>query len=99
MRYAEQIIVNDVIAHMGQYGGKYQDWYVGVAADAKATLFTDHGVKESGDAWICRQCANADLAREIERCFMKKGCQGGAAGEGQSTRYFYAYKMEPHTRP
>jgi hypothetical protein len=98
MKYAEQQIMNEVIVHMGKYDGKYQDWYAGVATDAKTTLFNDHCVKESADAWICRQCVNNDAAREIERYFMKKGCNGGPVGEEKTTLFFYAYLIQPHTR-
>jgi hypothetical protein len=98
MKYAEQQIMNEVIVHMGKYGGNYQDWYTGVAGDAKARLFNDHGVKEAGDAWICRQCVNEDAARQIERYFIKKGCKGGSVDEEQSTLTFYAYMIQPHTR-
>ena len=98
MKYAEQQIMNEVIVHMGKYDGNYLDWYAGVATDAKAKLFNDHGVKESADAWICRQCGNDDAAREIERYFIKKGCKGGPVGEEKSSRYFYAYMIQAHTR-
>jgi hypothetical protein len=90
--------MNEVMTHMGKYGGKYQDWYVGVTADAKVSLFKEHGVKESDDAWICRKCADDVSARQIERYFMKKGCKGGFVDEEKSTRFFYAYRMQPHTR-
>jgi hypothetical protein len=98
MKYAEQRIMNEVMVHMGQYGGSYQDWCAGVAGDAKERLFTDHGVKEAGDAWICRLCVNEDAAREIERYFVKKGCKGGTVYEEQPSRTFYAYKIQHHTR-
>jgi hypothetical protein len=96
--YSEQLIVNEVVTHMCKYAGKYQDWYAGVAANAKEKLFNDHGVKETGDAWICRDCVNDVTARQVERYFMKRGCKGGPVDEGESTRYFYAYIMQPHTR-
>lgn len=96
--YAEQKIMNEVALHMSKYGGNYQDWYVGVAADAKTSLFNDHGVKEINDAWICRQCVNDVAARQIERYFIKKGCKGGPVGEEKSTLFFYAYMIQPHTR-
>lgn len=95
--YSEQQIVNDVVTHMSKYGGKYQDWFAGVAADARITLFIEHGVNEIGDAWICRQCVNDDAARQVERYFLKRGCIGLQADLDQSTRFFYAYKIQPHT--
>lgn len=98
MMYAEQKILNQVITHMGKYDGKFQDWYAGITADTRTRLFNDHGVKESGDAWICRQCVNNAAAREIERYFIKKGCNGGIAGEEKSDLFFYAYLIQPHTR-
>jgi hypothetical protein len=96
--YAEQIIMNELISHMKKYDGKYQDWYAGVTADAREMLFSHHGVKENGDAWISRRCVNNVAAREIERYFMKKGCKGGAVSEEKSILYFYAYMIQPHTR-
>jgi hypothetical protein len=98
MKYAEQQIMNEVFVHLGRYDGHYPDWYVGVAADARTSLFSDHGVNETGDAWICRQCGSNDAAREIERHFKKKGCKGGPVEEEQSSRFFYAYMIKPHTR-
>jgi hypothetical protein len=98
MMYAEQQIMNQVVTHMGKYGGKYQDWYAGVAADPKAKLFNDHCVKETEDAWICRQCVSNNAAREIERYFVKKGCKGGPVDEEQSARFIYAYMIQSHTR-
>jgi hypothetical protein len=98
MKYAEQQIMNEVMVHMGKYDGNFQDWYTGVAADAKATLFNDHGVNEAGDPWVCRLCVNKDAAREIERYFIKKGCKGGDVDEDQSNRTFFAYMIQPHTR-
>ena len=98
MMYAEQKIMCEVALHMSKSGGNYQDWYAGVAADPKARLFNDHGIKENGDEWICRQCVNAASARAIERYFIKKGCKGSPVDEEQSTQFFYAYKIEPHTR-
>lgn len=98
MTYGEQKIMCEVAAHMSKYGGNYQDWYAGVAADPNATLFNDHGVKENGDPWISRQCVNNLSARQIERYFIKKGCKGGQVGEEKSDLYFYAYMIQPHTR-
>ena len=98
MLYAEQKIMCEVAVHMSKYGVNYQEWYAGVAADPKARLFNDHGVNETSDAWICRQCGNGAAAREIERYFVKKGCKGGLVDEEKSNLYFYAYMIQPHTR-
>jgi hypothetical protein len=96
--YAEQKLTHLVALHMSQYGGNYQEWYVGVSADPKGSLFNDHGVIEAEDPWISRRCISNVAARTIERYFVKKGCKGGQADEDTSALYLYAYMIRPHTR-
>lgn len=92
-----QQVVRDVEAYIAKNGGAYRDWYAGVAKDPRARLFNDHNVQEKGDAWIYRDCDSDDAARQVEQYFLAKGCKGGPGGGGQGTRYFYTYKIKPHT--
>jgi predicted GIY-YIG superfamily endonuclease len=60
-------IAREIQDYIKNCGGKYSDWYVGIAADPRKRLFTDHQVKEKGNFWIfSRECPNSDIAREIE---------------------------------
>lgn len=93
-----QQIITDVVNHINQCGGSYRDWYAGIASDPKERLFSGHGVNKETDAWIHRPCGSEDVARDIERHFLAKGCQGDEGGGDYRTAHFYAYKVRPHTR-
>jgi hypothetical protein len=79
-------------------GGRYREWYVGIAADARKRLFTDHGVREKGDMWIFRTFASADDARKVEDYFVNTlGTDGGPGGGDDDSKSVYAYHKEAHT--
>ena len=91
-------IVNDFLAHMRQCGGSWQNWYVGIAEDPKARLFTDHNVSKDGDSWIHSAHAGTDtVARNVEQYFLSYGCVGGPGGGSSRSCFVYAYKVAPHT--
>ncbi len=100
MAKTKQEIVGKVDAYIRTGSGGYRAWYVGIASDARERLFTDHKVKEKGDAWIYRGCGSSTIAREIEDYFVNtKGTDGGTGGGDASTDMVYAYKKAPHTDP
>jgi hypothetical protein len=70
----------------------------GIAANPKDRLFIAHAVKEKGDAWIYRECANAETARVIEELFIARGMGGGVGGGDWTTKYIYAYKKSWSTK-
>lgn len=83
--------------YMAGHSTRYNEWYVGVAADPKARLFNDHAVRERSDAWIFETCPSSREAREIEQHFITQGVQGGPGGGDSTTRSVYAYKISNHT--
>lgn len=94
-----QSIINDINAYMQKCGGKASDWYVGIAADARARLFNDHCVNEKTDAWIYRQADTSTMARSVEDAYHKSGHDGGPGGGDNSTVFVYAYRKGSHTDP
>ena len=94
----KKTIIADIKSHMAECGGKYEDWYVGIASDPKERLFNDHNVSEKGDSWITRQCASSDDARAIEKHFLALGTQGGPGGGDDSSDCVYAYKTTSTTK-
>lgn len=86
------------MSHIVRNGGKHDQWYVGIAESARRRLFDDHGVREEGDAWIYRECANSEVARTIE-AYLLKNCafEGDTGGGSYLTKYVYAYKIASHT--
>ena len=94
-----QQIIREVEDYIAKCGGPYSRWYAGVAADPRDRLFNDHNVAENGDAWIIEDCGTDTAARQVEKYFLDRDCDGGAGGGDSSTRFFYAYKKSAHTRP
>ncbi len=80
------------------WGGQYSSWYVGIAANPRDRLFSDHGVNEEG-AWIFDSCASSAAARHVEEYFINLGCDGGTGGGDESTKAVYAYMKQSHTNP
>ena len=92
-------IVIKIKAHIKKRGGRLDQWYVGIAANAKDRLFSDHRVQENGGAWIHRLAATHQEARQIEDYFVNTlGTRGGTGGGSATTRSVYAYKITAHTK-
>jgi hypothetical protein len=90
-------IVADIENHVRFCGGTYSQWYIGIAANPKNRLFVAHAVKEKGDAWIYRECANSETARVIEQFFISRGMDGGVGGGDSSTKCVYSYRKTSST--
>jgi hypothetical protein len=90
-------IVSEIVAYVTKNGGRYSEWYAGIATNPRDRLFKDHAVREGSDAWIYQQCANSDAAREIEKAFFNVGMRGGPGGGDHATDFIYAYKIGNHT--
>ncbi|MDA2936473.1 hypothetical protein MYX06_04615 [Patescibacteria group bacterium AH-259-L05] len=98
MAKSKEVIIKEIMAHIKSRGGKYSDWYVGIASDARARLFNDHNVNEESDAWIYREAGDSEVAREIEEYFVNTlGTDGGSGGGDHTTKFVYAYKKKSHT--
>lgn len=99
--YAVDRIINDITTHAQESGAsKWNEWYVGISADARDRLFNGHGVKEQGDWWIFRQAISSSEARAVESHFVNKfGADGGTGGGDDTADMVYAYRKAGHTRP
>jgi len=96
---SQQQIAREIQEYMRQRGGTSRTWYVGIARDARARLFSDHGVREHSDAWIFRRAASSADARSVEKYFIDQcGTDGGPGGGDAYTVFVYAYKKASHTR-
>jgi hypothetical protein len=90
-------IITEITSYVAKNGGRFSEWYAGIAASPRQRLFSDHAVRESGDVWIFRPCGSSDAARDIENSLFKLGMRGGPGGGDNSTGYVYAYKIAGHT--
>ena len=93
----QQQIITAFNAYMGGGNIRYNDWYVGVAADPRERLFNDHAVNEQTDAWIYDACSSTREAREVEQYFIGQGTRGGPGGGDANTKSVYAYRITSRT--
>ena len=94
-----QEIYNAILKHMDDSGVAYANWYVGIATDPRARLFTDHNVDEAGGTWIFRDAGSDGNARAIEKFIIDTHKTKGDTGGGDTTtRYVYAYVITGTTK-
>lgn len=94
----KQDIIKAIADYVSEYGGKYSDWYGGVASDPRQRLFNDHSVDEKSGHWIYQGCASSDEARAVEDHFIAEGMKGGPGGGDANTKSVYAYRITSSTR-
>jgi hypothetical protein len=91
-------IVSEIKAYMTKWGGKYADWYVGIASDAERRLFNDHAVSKENGAWIWIRAASSEDARAAEKSLLALGMDGGSGGGDYDSDCVYAYKITSTTK-
>jgi len=92
-----------IVAHINKQiqggGGKYSDWYCGVASNWEERLFKGHNVPQ-GEYWrTVRRCYTHTDARSVEANLLQLGCDGGKGGGDETTVYVYAYLKGTMTNP
>ena len=91
-------IVADIESYIAKCGGSYPSWYCGIASDPEDRLFNDHNVEKKKGSWIYQNAGTEAKARQVDKHFLNRGCQGGGGGGGPTTTFVYAYKITRTTR-
>jgi hypothetical protein len=97
MAKSKSEILNDFQEFMGKYGGKYKEWCVGTAEDAKKQLFNVHKFKNGGDKGLYREAESEMQAAAVAEFFTNLGAKGDDSVK-RGADQVYAYKMAPHTK-
>jgi hypothetical protein len=63
-------IVDEIKRNIRKFGGKFSDWRVGTAKDARGPCFQSRLVAELRDGLIYREAFTADAARAIQHHFV-----------------------------
>ena len=92
------ILVKRIRMYMSKFEGDYSDWYVGIAKDIDEELFKQHKVDEDG-IWISFGADTDEIAKEVEKYFLEKNCDGNAVKLDENVRIIYAYKKNSKTVP
>jgi len=90
-------ILNDFQDFMGKYGGKYKEWYVGTAEDAKTQLFSVHKFKNGVDKGLFREAESEIQAAGVAEFFVDQGAKGDDSVKRNADQV-YAYKITPNTK-
>lgn len=71
----------------------YNKFYVGITDNIQERLF---GYHKPNCGYIYRQADTEELARNVEKYFIKKGMQGGTGG-GKRPTFVYVYVISENT--
>lgn len=97
---ARSEIIQDIEAHIAKNGGGWGDWFVGVTDRPKHALFSQHGLRATGDAWIARKAKDDLQAMEVRDYFRTVRKTKAQASAGSLDHVFvYAYRCKTHTKP
>jgi|AGTN01.1.fsa_nt_gi hypothetical protein len=92
-------IIGDIEDFIARNGATFREWYVGCTGSPKATLFTQHKVKQSGDAWISRLAKDEYDAHDVVEYFItSRGAKGRRKERAETDLYVYAFKIKSHMR-
>ena len=72
----------------------YRYFYIGITDNIQERLFNYHQ-PDSGHNYF--QADTEEIARSVERYFLKKGMQGDTGG-GKQPIYVYVYLISPNTK-
>jgi len=101
MVYSVQQIKYEILAYIKEFGGDFSDWYIGIAADPKKTMFEKHSVHQEHDIWLYKQALTFTACKTIQGYFLKiLQIDGVSITDGnEDTDCVYLYKKSVRTIP
>ena len=100
MLYTGKQVLARIKGHVKKRGGAFNAWFVDITEDARARLFTTHGVKKKGDHWIYVHAESPSVAQEVKSYLTKTlGTSSGKENQDDKADFVYAYKRNKHTKP
>lgn len=92
-------IIGDIEDFIGRNGAKFGEWFVGCTGAPKAALFTQHKLKQAGDAWISRLAKDELDAHDVVEYFRSsRQTRTKPKAQQDTDLYVYAFKIKSHTR-
>ena len=101
MVYSVQQIKFEILAYIKEFGGEFNEWYVGIAADPKKKMFEEHSVHKEEDIWLYKQALTFAACKTIQDYFLKILEVDGVSvtGGNEDTDCVYLYKKSVRTSP
>lgn len=94
--YSVQQIKFEFISYVKEFGADFSAWSVGVAEDAPAALFGEHGIDEARDIWLWKPAVSPAAAAMVRDWIC--GRQGAAALPGEG-RQVFLFRRGPEVGP
>ncbi len=101
MVYSVQQIKYEILAYIKEFGGGFDEWYVGIASEPKAALLERHGVDRDRDPWLYKQALTFNAAKTVQQYFLSRLHTDGepvTTGD-EDTDCVYVYKKSERTNP
>ena len=93
-----QKIVDDFVEYGKKNGGLSSKWYIGIASDPEARLFTDHKVNKTSGVWIHSDAGSEQTARDTEKYLIDTyKTKGDTGGGDNTTTHVYGYLITSTT--
>lgn len=89
----------DIEGYVIKNGDAPENWFVGIATNWVARLFSDHKVIDGETLYIVRKCRDNAKARAVKAALLSMECDGGQVGGNNTALYVYAYQKSKDTRP
>lgn len=101
MVFSVQQIKYEFLAYIKEFGGDFEDYYVGIAADPQKALFEEHGLDKDKDPWLYKQALTFYAARTVQNYFLDRlGTDGEPVRRGdEDMDCVYVYKKSERTTP
>lgn len=96
-----QQIKYEILAYIKEFGGNFQEWYIGIAENPKQEMFTRHGVNQSDDIWLYKQALTFTACKTVQQYFVNTLKVDGQLLEkgDENTDCVYLYKKSSRTKP
>ncbi len=101
MIYSVQQIKYEILAYIKEFGGDFNDWYVGISSDPKNTMFQEHRVHKEDDIWLYKQALTFTACKTVQDYFLDILKTDGKAiiNGDEDTDCVYLFKKSTRTTP
>lgn len=94
-----QQIKYEVLAYIREFGGRYEEWVLGVADRPRERMTETHGVDLAADIWLYKQATTPRACATVLGFFERLGVQiAGPAPDDPDWDCVYLFRLAPHTR-
>jgi hypothetical protein len=92
-------IIGDIEDFVDRNGGNFGEFFIGCTGAPKQMLFTQHKLKDKGDAWISRLAKDELDAHDVVEYFRSsRGAKVRKKDVSGNDLYVYAFKVKSHHR-